>query len=74
MLVLDKGNQVNTFLESIGRSSKNSKRIYGTSLNHFAEFLKSSKKQTPGTIVPLLAKGKANVYELLDQFVSYLTK
>lgn len=73
MLVLDKGSQVNTFLESIGRSSKNTKRVYGTSLNHFGEFLKS-KKQTADSIISLLIKSKINVYELLDQFVSYLDK
>jgi integrase len=71
----DISSQVNTFLDSIGRNSKNTKRSYKTSLNHFAEFLKSTKeKQTPDSIIPLLTKGKLNVYELLDQFVSYLTQ
>ena len=71
----DISNQVNTFLDSIGRNSKNTKRSYKTSLIHFTEFLKSTKeKQTPDSIIPLLTKGKLNVYELLDQFVSYLTQ
>ncbi|MPZ06625.1 MAG: tyrosine-type recombinase/integrase [Nitrososphaeraceae archaeon] len=65
--------RVTTFLESIGRNSRNSKRTYGTGLAHFAEFLKS-KNQKPDTIISSLVKGKVNVYELLDQFVSYLTK
>lgn len=71
ILIKDAG--VNTFLGSIGRNSKSSKRTYGTGLAHFAEFLKP-RNQTPDTVIPLLAKGKINVYELLDQFVSYLTK
>jgi integrase len=71
--VLSKETQVNTFLESIGRNSINSRRTYKIGLTHFAEFLKP-KKQTPTTIIPLLAKGKVNTYELLDQFVSYLSK
>ena len=73
MLVLESSNQVNKFLESIGRNSKNSRKTYGAGLVHFAEFL-IPMKLTPDTIIPLLAKGKVNVYELLDQFVSYLTK
>jgi len=67
--------RVDTFLNSIGRNSKNSQKAYSTSLIHLAEFLKSiNKNQTPDSIIPLLTKGKINIYELLDQFVSYLTK
>ena len=74
MQVLD-GNRISTFLDSIGRNSRNSKRMYSTGLVHFSEFLALIYgKQTPDTIIPLLVKGKVNVYELLDQFVSYLTK
>ena len=65
--------RVNTFLDSIQRGSNNTKKLYNTSLNHFAQFL-LLKKQTPDTIIPLLTKGKVNTYELLDQFVSYLIK
>ena len=73
--VLDKDNdRTFTFLDSIGRNSKNSRKSYRTSLNHFAEFLKL-RDQTPNTIIPLLKQGRhINVYELLDQFVSYLIK
>jgi site-specific recombinase XerD len=70
--VLDTSNQVNTFLDSIGRNSKNSRKLYHTSLNHFADFLRG-EKQTPNTIISSVKEGKANQYELLDQFVSYLT-
>jgi len=73
VLVLETSNQVNTFLKSIGRNSKNSRKTYGTGLVHFAEFLRR-QNQTADTIIPLLVKGKVNVYELLDQFVSYLTR
>jgi integrase len=41
-------------------------------LIHFAEFLKP-KKQTPDTIVPFLQNQRINTYEILDNFVSYLT-
>jgi integrase len=41
-------------------------------LIHFAEFLKA-KKQTPDTIVPFLQNQRINTYEILDNFVSYLT-
>lgn len=63
--------RVNTFLNSIGRNSTNSRRSYQTSLIHFTEFLKP-KNQTPETIIPLLIRRKFNTYEVLDQFVSYL--
>ena len=71
MQVLDV--RVNTFLEGIGRNSKNSKKLYRTGLNHFTEFL-LEKKQTPDTIIPLLQNQHINTYEVLDQFVSYLLK
>ena len=64
--------RVNTFLNSIGRNSPNSRRSYYTALMHFTNFLKP-RKQTPDTIIPLLTKRKVNVYEILDQFVSYLS-
>lgn len=64
--------RVNTFLDSIERGSKNSRKLYRTSLNHFAKFLKV-KNQIPDTIIPPLQNGEINTYELLDQFVSYLT-
>jgi integrase len=65
--------KVSTFLNSIGRNSKNSKITYNTGLVHFARFLEP-KNQTPDAIIPLLIKGKVNIYELLDEFVSYLSQ
>ncbi len=67
--------RVNAFLNSIGRNSKNSRIAYSTALTHFAQFLLSeSKELTPDNVIPLLTKGKVNLYELLDGFVSYLTQ
>ena len=65
------GSRVKTFLNSIARGSHNTKRLYNTSLNHFAQFLKELNL-TADTIITSLKTGKINVYELLDQFVSYL--
>lgn len=67
------GSQVNTFLESIQRGSKNTRKLYRTGLRHFERFLKSTKNQTPDTIISLLQNQHINTYELLDQFVSYLS-
>jgi integrase len=61
-----------TFLNSIERGSHNTKRLYNTSLNHFAQFLKG-RNLTPDTIIAPLRTGQINVYELLDQFVSYFS-
>jgi integrase len=40
---------------------------------HFTKFL-SNRGQTSDNIIPLLSRGKVSVYELLDQFISYLIK
>ena len=74
MQVLDnlQKERVNIFLNSVGRNSKNTRKVYGTGLMHFTQFLKI-KKSTADSIIPLLTKGKVNVYELLDQFISYLS-
>ena len=73
MQVLDSNKQVETFLNSIGRNSRNSKFTYQTGLTHFSRFLKP-KNLTPDSIILSLMDGKTNVYELLDQFVSYLSQ
>lgn len=67
------GNQVNTFLDSVQRGSNNTRKSYRTGLHHFERFL-NSKQQTPDTIISLLQNQHINTYELLDQFVSYLTR
>ncbi|MGC1135097.1 MAG: site-specific integrase, partial [Nitrososphaeraceae archaeon] len=73
ILVNAKETRVNTFLNSVGRNSKKTKITYNTGLVHFAEYLKP-RKQTPDSIIAPLQTGKLNVYELLDQFVSYLSQ
>jgi integrase len=74
----DKGKgKVNTFLDSIGRNSISSKISYQTGLIHFDKFLKyeSSKYElNVEKIIPALQNQEVNVYEVLDQFVSHLSK
>ena len=65
---------VDTFLDSIGRNSKNSKKAYHTGLMHYENFIKEKYGLGPERIISsLLAKNEISVYELLDNFVSYLT-
>jgi hypothetical protein len=67
--------KVRTFMESVARNSKNSKASYETGLKHFQRFLASSttyKDYNIESIFEALKTGSANVYELLDGFVSYL--
>jgi integrase len=71
MQVVKSINQVDAFLNSIGRNSHNTKRSYHTALLHFEQFLKD-RQLTPNTIIPSIQKGKLNAYEILDEFVSYL--
>jgi integrase len=66
--------RVNTFLDSIERGSHNTKKFYNTCINHFAQFLRVKHNHTPDTIISPLMRGRINTYELLDTFVSYLTK
>ena len=71
--------RVNTFLDSIGRRSKNSRRMYATGLRYFDRFLKTVHQSTHSDadiiILSLLeAEKKLDVYNLLDQFVSYLSQ
>lgn len=62
-----------TFLHSIGRNSHKPKHAYQVGLVHFNRFL---KEKYPGynveTILKPLLTNKIDVYELLDNFVSYL--
>ncbi|MPZ07902.1 MAG: hypothetical protein GEU26_16055 [Nitrososphaeraceae archaeon] len=59
--------RVNTFLNSIGRNSKNSRRMYATGLRYFEKFLNTNYSEA-------LQDQRINTYELLDQFVSYLSQ
>jgi integrase len=72
-------NKVNTFLDSIGRNSIASKISYQTGLRHFNEFLNENfeleLKLNLEKIIPALqSQATVNVYEMLDQFVSFLSK
>lgn len=65
--------KVKLFLDSVGRNSSNSKRIYGIGLEHFQAFVKTEySNDTVETILTALASGKIDVYSLMDAFVSYL--
>ena len=62
------------FLDSISRNSQRSKKTYAGGLTHFQRFLTSryDNKYTLENIIKALSKNQINVYELLDDFVSYL--
>lgn len=62
------------FLESVGRNSRQSTRIYGFGLSHFQGFLYNEYGSSCNvdSIVDSLTTNDINVYTLLDNFVSYL--
>ena len=61
------------FLSSISRNSLNSKYAYERGLTHFQRFLehKYPEYNLEAILEPLL-KNEINVYEMLDNFISYL--
>jgi integrase len=71
--------KVRTFLESVGRNSRNSRATYETGLKHFQRFLVGSTSTSNNyqnynveTIIQTIqAGGSMNVYELMDGLVSY---
>jgi hypothetical protein len=64
---------VKAFLDSIQRNSKESKNAYHLGLAHFQNFLDEKYPTlTAETILQHLAKNEINIYELLDNFVSFL--
>lgn len=64
---------VKAFLDSIQRNSRESKNAYHLGLTHFQNFLDEKYPTlTAQTILHRLAKNEINVYELLDDFVSFL--
>jgi integrase len=67
--------KVKTFLESISRNSKHSKKVYQVGLLYFNNFLISKKycsNYTIDTILKPLTNNDINLYELFDGFVSSL--
>ncbi|HZD35281.1 MAG TPA: tyrosine-type recombinase/integrase [Nitrososphaeraceae archaeon] len=76
LLTLDKAE---TFLNSMGRNSKSSKRAYSSGLIHFNNFLneysdENLSKYNLETILKPLQTQQLDIYDLLDQFVSYLLR
>jgi integrase len=62
-----------TFLSSISRNSLNSKYAYERGLAHFQRFLEHKYPEyNLEAILKPLSKNEMNVYELLDNFISYL--
>ena len=65
--------RVKLFLDSISRKSEKTKTCYSSALIHFNNFI---KKEYPGydydSIVDAITESKFNVYQVLDQFVSYI--
>ena len=65
--------KVQKFLETVGRNSKQSQRIYGVAVAHFQDFIGVNySPSNVESILDLLANGNVNVYSLLDNFVAYL--
>jgi integrase len=67
--------EVHDFLDSVGRNSEKTKKLYGFSLLHFQEFLSSDdrySKFNANSILKPVTKNQIDVYTLLDHFVSYL--
>jgi integrase len=70
--------KVSAFLDSIARNSLRSKMSYCSAINHFQNYLcqNENKKKYLGcnceTILQPLLENKINIYELFDDFVSFL--
>jgi integrase len=65
--------KVQKFLNSIGRNSQQSKRIYGIALSHFQAFVMEDYSPSDiETILDVIKNEQVNVYALLDNFVSFL--
>jgi site-specific recombinase XerC len=65
--------KVKAFLDSIQRNSKQSKKVYHTGITHFQNFLNEKyASYSTDTILQLLNRNEINVYELLDNFASFL--
>jgi integrase len=65
--------KVKAFLDSIQRNSKQSKKVYQTGITHFQDFLDEKyTSYSTETISEPLNRNEINVYELLDNFVSFL--
>jgi integrase len=67
--------KVSNFLDSVERNSKRTSEIYQFGLAQFQTFLNTQNKQyTLETIITKILTKKLDIYSLLDNFVSYLSK
>lgn len=66
-------NGAKKFLDSIGRNSKSSQRTYAAGLLTFHNFLEADGRFTLSTVIKPLAKNNIDVYDLLNDFGTYLT-
>jgi integrase len=69
--------KVQHFLESISRNSVKSMKSYGSGLTHFQAFLVDGEKGKYSrynieTMLDALSDNEVNIYELFDDFVSFL--
>ena len=67
--------KIKTFLESIARNSKHSKKVYQVGLLYFNNFLINKNycsNYTIDTILEPLTNNEINLYELFDSFISFL--
>lgn len=74
-LLIQEEPQVSDFLDSVGRNSNKTKKVYGFGLLHFQEFLSSDdrySKFTANSIIKPVSKNQIDVYTIIDHFVSYL--
>jgi integrase len=66
--------KVNAFLNSKGRNSQKTRDIYSIALYHFQTFLSADYKYNIETVLTAIENKEIDVYLLLDDFVSYLSK
>ena len=66
--------KVQRFLESIARNSIKTKNVYKIGLSYFQTFLSEANNLdfTLETLLDALDKNKINIYEVLDDFVSFI--
>ena len=66
--------KVQRFLESIARNSIKTKNVYKIGLSYFQTFLSEGNNLdfTLETLLDALYKNKINIYEVLDDFVSFV--
>jgi integrase len=66
--------KVQDFLDTVARNSESTRNAYSFALGHFRKFLedKYGYPTTIGNIIVKIKEGRLDLYELLNNFVSYL--